>query len=127
MANGVGPSTAATDTHALGGPLQDTRPAPPPPAMAAQKKGRQKKAAEGNDTSKLVAQKIAELELNQAGEKGENEELGRCTTLLVFFLGSPNYARLSLLHHLVEEDVELNAGGFMPAWLRSLSKRLLGL
>lgn len=46
-----------------------------PPATAAAKKGK-KKAADQNETGKLLAAKINQLELDAAGEKDQEAEIG---------------------------------------------------
>ena len=53
---------------------QDHRPAPVPTATA--KKGKQKKALDSNEASKLVAARISQLEVDNAAEKEENIEIG---------------------------------------------------
>jgi hypothetical protein len=45
------------------------------PANAA-KKGKQKKATDPNEASKLIAAKISQLELDAAGEKDQEAEIG---------------------------------------------------
>ncbi|KAH6626122.1 myosin-like coiled-coil protein-domain-containing protein [Chaetomium sp. MPI-SDFR-AT-0129] len=59
----------------------DNRPAPAPPAPAAAavpgKKGKQKKAPEPTEASKLIAQRISQLELDAAGEKDQEAEIER--------------------------------------------------
>jgi hypothetical protein len=46
------------------------------------KKGKQKKAPEPTEASKLIAQRISQLELDAAGEKDQEAEIGGCTLLL---------------------------------------------
>ena len=48
--------------------------APPAPAI---KKGKSKKAADPNETGKLLAAKINQLELDAAGDKEQEAEIGR--------------------------------------------------
>ena len=48
----------------------------PPPATTT-KKGK-KKAADPNETGKLLAAKISQLELDAAGEKDQEAEIGTC-------------------------------------------------
>ena len=48
--------------------------APPPPMS---KKGKGKKAADPNETGKLLAAKINQLELDAAGDKEQEAEIGR--------------------------------------------------
>ena len=56
-------------------------PPAPAPAPASLKKGKGKKEKIGADeTSKLLAAKISELEQNAAGEKDQEAEIGRWTT-----------------------------------------------
>lgn len=43
---------------------------------AAGKKGKQKKATDPNEASKLIAAKISQLELDAAGEKDQEVEIG---------------------------------------------------
>ena len=45
---------------------------------AAAKKGKQKKATDPNEASKLIAAKISQLELDAAGEKDQEAEIGGC-------------------------------------------------
>jgi hypothetical protein len=63
----------------------DNRPAPAPPAAIPGKKGKQKKTPEPNEASKLIAQRISQLELDAAGEKDQEAEIGGC--LLLFLWG----------------------------------------
>lgn len=55
----------------------DSRPAPAPPAATPSKKGKQKKGPEPSDASKLIAARISQLELDQAGEKDQEAEIER--------------------------------------------------
>jgi hypothetical protein len=43
---------------------------------SAAKKGKQKKATDPNEASKLIAAKISQLELDAAGEKDQEAEIG---------------------------------------------------
>lgn len=63
------PNGHSTHTH-------ETRPAPAPPAAMAGKKSKQKKAAEPNEASKLIAARISQLESDAAGEKDQEAEIG---------------------------------------------------
>jgi len=54
----------------------ENRPAPAPPAAMAGKKGKQKKTTEPNEASKLIAARISQLELDAAGEKDQEAEIG---------------------------------------------------
>lgn len=54
----------------------DNRPAPSPPANMGAKKGKQKKAAEPTEASKLIAARISQLEQDAAGEKDQEAEIG---------------------------------------------------
>jgi len=58
----------------------DTRPAPAPPAPAVNgsnnKKAKGKKAMDSSEASKLVAARISQLELDAAGEKDQEAEIG---------------------------------------------------
>jgi hypothetical protein len=54
----------------------DNRPNPAPPAAVPGKKGKQKKAPEPTEASKLIAQRISQLELDAAGEKDQEAEIG---------------------------------------------------
>ena len=47
------------------------------PAAPATKKGKGKKAADPNETGKLLAAKINQLELDAAGDKEQEAEIGR--------------------------------------------------
>jgi hypothetical protein len=53
----------------------ENRPAPAPPVVMG-KKGKQKKATEPNEASKLIAARISQLELDAAGEKDQEAEIG---------------------------------------------------
>lgn len=53
-------------------------PAPPPPAA---KKAKGKKATDPNETGKLLAAKINQLELDAAGEKDQEAEIGGCSLI----------------------------------------------
>lgn len=78
MANGIA-SPSKSDpalTNGYSGHPHDTRPAPAPPIAAASKKGKQKKAMDSNEASKLVAARISQLELDAAGEKDQEVEIG---------------------------------------------------
>ncbi|KAK4127888.1 hypothetical protein N657DRAFT_234219 [Parathielavia appendiculata] len=56
----------------------DSRQNPAPPAAAVSgKKGKQKKAPEPTEASKLIAQRISQLELDAAGEKDQEAEIER--------------------------------------------------
>lgn len=48
----------------------------PPGTAAGAKKGKQKKATDPNEASKLIAAKISQLELDAAGEKDQEAEIG---------------------------------------------------
>jgi len=68
-----------SETQAANGHIahnHDNRPAPAPPAAMASKKGKQKKATEPNEASKLIAARISQLELDAAGEKDQEAEIG---------------------------------------------------
>ena len=54
----------------------ETRPAPAPPITANMKKGKAKKPADSSETSKLLAARISQLELDAAGEKDLEAEIG---------------------------------------------------
>ncbi|KAK0652923.1 myosin-like coiled-coil protein-domain-containing protein [Cercophora newfieldiana] len=56
---------------------RENRPAPAPPAAMSGKKGKQKKATEPNEASKLIAARISQLELDAAGEKDQEAEIER--------------------------------------------------
>ncbi|KAH6845400.1 myosin-like coiled-coil protein-domain-containing protein [Chaetomium sp. MPI-CAGE-AT-0009] len=64
----------ATGHHAAG---HDNRPAPAPPAAIPGKKGKQKKTPEPNEASKLIAQRISQLEHDAAGEKDQEADIER--------------------------------------------------
>ncbi len=57
------------------GTLPDA-PAPTAPAAVTTKKGKAKKAPDANETGKLLAAKINQLELDAAGEKDQEAEIG---------------------------------------------------
>jgi hypothetical protein len=48
----------------------------PSASANAAKKGKQKKATDPNEASKLIAAKISQLELDAAGEKDQEAEIG---------------------------------------------------
>ncbi|KAK3684988.1 myosin-like coiled-coil protein-domain-containing protein [Podospora appendiculata] len=79
MANGTAnypvPDSCLANGHSTHN--HDTRPAPAPPAGMASKKGKQKKATEPNEASKLIAARISQLELDAAGEKDQEAEIER--------------------------------------------------
>ena len=50
--------------------------APPTGYSTSAKKGKQKKATDPNEASKLIAAKISQLELDAAGEKDQEAEIG---------------------------------------------------
>ena len=50
--------------------------APPAGYSTSAKKGKQKKATDPNEASKLIAAKISQLELDAAGEKDQEAEIG---------------------------------------------------
>ena len=82
MANEIANPPMADTNLVNGHPTHshDTRPAPaPPPAANATmsgKKGKAKKAVDSNETSKLLAARISQLELDAAGEKDQEAEIG---------------------------------------------------
>lgn len=85
------PSDTASTNGVCPGHAHDTRPAPAPPCPNAGKKGKQKKAMDSNEASKLVAARISQLELDAAGEKDQEAEIGasspRCVLRLVKGIG----------------------------------------
>ena len=58
-------------------PASNLAPAVAPPAPAS-KKAKGKKAVDPNETGKLLAAKINQLELDAAGEKDQELEIGGC-------------------------------------------------
>jgi hypothetical protein len=74
------PSASSNMTNGHGGTHDPMLPPPPPapaPAPASQKKGKGKKEKIGADeTSKLLAAKISQLEQDAAGEKDQEAEIG---------------------------------------------------
>jgi hypothetical protein len=48
-------------------------------STSASKKGKGKKPTDPNEASKLIAAKISQLELDAAGEKDQEAEIGACT------------------------------------------------
>lgn len=128
VANGAAnqPPFEPAATNGQSAPSHDNRPAPAPPAAVPGKKGKQKKTPEPNEASKLIAQRITQLELDAAGEKDQEAEIGVClppsspiwpeqTDLLRYFRGegwSPSIAgtlmrllylvlRLSIAHEML--------------------------
>lgn len=81
VANGT-PNQSTTDPAHAGHPVagHDNRQAPAPPAAVPGKKGKQKKTPEPTEASKLIAQRISQLELDAAGEKDQEAEIGGCTS-----------------------------------------------
>jgi len=81
VANGA-PNQSTTDPAHAGHPVagHDNRQAPAPPAAVPGKKGKQKKTPEPTEASKLIAQRISQLELDAAGEKDQEAEIGGCTS-----------------------------------------------
>ncbi|KAL1840364.1 hypothetical protein VTJ49DRAFT_537 [Mycothermus thermophilus] len=69
----VNGDAAPTNGH---GPAGNVASAAAPPATPV-KKGKQKKAPEPNEASKLIAQRISQLELDAAGEKDQEAEIER--------------------------------------------------
>ncbi|KAK4448197.1 alpha-taxilin [Podospora aff. communis PSN243] len=69
------PDVPATNGHPAHS--HENRPAPAPPVVAMGKKGKQKKATEPNEASKLIAARISQLELDAAGEKDQEAEIER--------------------------------------------------
>jgi hypothetical protein len=80
VANGAAnqPPFEPAATNGQSAPSHDNRPAPAPPAAVPGKKGKQKKTPEPNEASKLIAQRITQLELDAAGEKDQEAEIGVC-------------------------------------------------
>ena len=62
----------------LDSPASENAAAPPPMAPTATK-AKGKKAVDPNETSKLLAAKINQLELDAAGEKDQEIEIGKCS------------------------------------------------
>jgi hypothetical protein len=61
----------------------ETRPAPAPPTNGSNnKKPKGKKAMDSSEASKLVAARISQLELDAAGEKDQEAEIGASSTTL---------------------------------------------
>ena len=54
---------------------------PTAPAAPTAKKGKGKKATDPNETGKLLAAKINQLELDAAGEKDQEAEIGGCSLI----------------------------------------------
>lgn len=54
----------------------DHRPAPTPASAIANKKAKSKKAMDSSEASKLVAARISQLEVDNAAEKEQQEEIG---------------------------------------------------
>ncbi|KAK1756926.1 alpha-taxilin [Echria macrotheca] len=79
MANGVA-NPPMPDTPPVNGHVShnhDARPAPTAPAAMTGKKGKQKKAPEPTEASKLIAARISQLEMDAAGEKDQEAEIER--------------------------------------------------
>ncbi|KAK4460682.1 alpha-taxilin [Cladorrhinum samala] len=79
------PTTAGAEGPSTNGHVAHNHPVPPPPGaiavaaagMAASKKGKPKKAPESHEASKLIAQRISQLELDAAGDKEQEAEIER--------------------------------------------------
>jgi hypothetical protein len=56
----------------------DTGASHQPGSASAAKKGKQKKVPDNSEASKLIAAKISQLELDAAGEKDQEAEIGSC-------------------------------------------------
>lgn len=67
---------SANGTHLT----QEPRPPPAPPVAANPNKkgGKAKKPIDSTETSKLLAQRISQLEHDAAGEKDQEAEIGAC-------------------------------------------------
>lgn len=78
MANGSSnqPASDSGLTNGHSTHAHETRPAPAPPATMTGKKGKQKKAPEPTEASKLIAARISQLESDAAGEKDQEAEIG---------------------------------------------------
>jgi hypothetical protein len=61
-------------------------------SAAAAKKGKQKKVPDNSEASKLIAAKISQLELDAAGEKDQEAEIGQFDPIL-FYLCMENLQR----------------------------------
>lgn len=62
----------------------DHRPAPTPASVAnSSKKVKNKKAMDSSEASKLVAARISQLEVDNAAEKEQQEEIGMLYSLLL--------------------------------------------
>ncbi|EAQ90657.1 hypothetical protein CHGG_02592 [Chaetomium globosum CBS 148.51] len=79
VATGTPNQPPSDPAHATGNNVSghDNRPAPAPPATVPGKKGRQKKTPEPNEASKLIAQRISQLEHDAAGEKDQEADIER--------------------------------------------------
>ena len=79
-------STAAPNGH---GELPESPlssgPQPPANPVPTAKKGKGKKAADPNETGKLLAAKISQLELDAAGEKDQEAEIGALYNIMSGF------------------------------------------
>ena len=64
--------------------LSDTPASASVPQPPASKKAKGKKAADPSETGKLLAAKINQLELDAAGDKEQELEIGRCFSLHKF-------------------------------------------
>lgn len=78
------PATTSAEGPSTNGHVAHNHPAPPPPGaiavaaagIASSKKGKPKKAPESQEASKLIAQRISQLELDAAGDKEQEAEIG---------------------------------------------------
>ncbi|KAK4238488.1 alpha-taxilin [Achaetomium macrosporum] len=71
------PTHDAAQANGQSADNHDSRLASAPPAAVPAKKGKQKKTPEPTEASKLIAQRISQLELDAAGEKDQEAEIER--------------------------------------------------
>lgn len=69
--------------------VHDHSTAPNPGLSNASKKGKMKKTTDPNEASKLIAAKISQLELDAAGEKDQEAEIGASSCLHCYAVGRP--------------------------------------
>lgn len=83
------------------GTLPDAPAANAAPAASTGKKGKSKKTTDPNETGKLLAAKINQLELDAAGEKDQDAEIGGCT----FTQESKETVLASMKEHDLPQDM----------------------
>lgn len=92
--------SAALDYINGHGPLPDSPASSSAPAPPTSKKGKTKKATDPNETGKLLAAKINQLELDAAGDKEQEAEIGGYTSSC-HFLGYAWFPRNNVIYNKI--------------------------